>query len=411
MILMSVVSQSFQSLTSNRLRSVLTMLGVIWGTASVVFLLGWGRGFVTVMQHEARVVGDGYIMLSPKRAKSEIGGRKSARQLKFQLKDVASILDHCPSVRYITPYDAAWTLIKNGSRLKRGHIKAVGIDAPNIYNLQIEDGRFLQHEDIRNRRRVIVLGADLNEALFPAGYSALGSSVKVFGLTFDVIGVLKKKGQQLVDMGGMDDEKAYIPITSYMQYFRGNKNISEIHVQPGDTSQSKACLAELRSTLAKELGFPPSDEDAIEVFDLAAMIGSLDVMALIIAAFVTFVGIITLFVGGVGVMNIMLISVTERTREIGIRKAIGAKRRQILVQFIAESLTITGLSGIIGIALGCGICIGFAAVPRPSILAAPEISVFTLVSSFLVMLLIGLFAGTLPALRAARLDPVQALRF
>jgi putative ABC transport system permease protein len=123
------------------------------------------------------------------------------------------------------------------------------------------------------------------------------------------------------------------------------------------------------------------------------------------------VGIITLFVGGVGVMNIMLISVTERTREIGIRKAIGAKRRQILVQFIAESLTITGLSGIIGIALGCGICIGFAAVPRPSILAAPEISVFTLVSSFLVMLLIGLFAGTLPALRAARLDPVQALRF
>jgi putative ABC transport system permease protein len=386
------------------------MLGVIWGTASVVFLLGWGRGFVKAMQHEARIVGDGYIVLWPKRAKSETSGYRGARQLKFQLKHVDTILDHCPSVRYVTPMDDIWTLIKKGNRLKGGYIKGVGIDAPNIYNLDIESGRFLQPDDLKNRRRVVVLGADLKDALFPGRGSALGHSVKVHGISLEVVGVLKKKGQQLVDMGGMDDEKAYVPITSFLQYVRGNRTIPEIAVQPKDTQQSKACLAELMSTLASELDFSPDDEDAIEAFDLAAMIGSLDVMALMIAIFVTFVGVVTLFVGGVGVMNIMLISVTERTREIGIRKALGAKRRQILAQFFAESLTVTGLSGIIGIMLGCGICVSFASVAESNILAAPEISVFTMVASFLVMVLVGLFAGTLPAFRAANLEPVQALR-
>jgi putative ABC transport system permease protein len=133
-------------------------------------------------------------------------------------------------------------------------------------------------------------------------------------------------------------------------------------------------------------------------------------MALIIAAFVTIIGVVTLFVGGVGVMNIMLISVTERTREIGIRKALGATRKHILAQFLGEALTITVLSGVIGVALGVVISVGFAAIPRPAILAAPEISVFTLLGSFSVMVLVGFFAGTLPAVRAARLQPVEALR-
>jgi putative ABC transport system permease protein len=154
----------------------------------------------------------------------------------------------------------------------------------------------------------------------------------------------------------------------------------------------------------------PDDDEALEIIDFSAILTSLDVMALIIAAFVTMIGVITLFVGGVGVMNIMLISVTERTREIGIRKAIGAKKKHILAQFLGEALTITTLSGIIGVLLGVGISLGFAAVPRPDILAAPEISLFTLAGSFTVMVLVGFFAGALPAIRAANLQPVEALR-
>ena len=182
-------------------------------------------------------------------------------------------------------------------------------------------------------------------------------------------------------------------------------------IQPKEPSQSSACIEEVRAVLAQELDFSPDDKEAVEFMDIVKILVSLDTMALIAATFVTIIGVITLFVGGVGVMNIMLISATERTREIGIRKALGAKKRHILVQFMAEALTITLLSGIIGILVGCAICLVFAAVPRPTILGTPEISVFTLTVTFLAMVVIGLFAGVLPAYRAAGLDPVECLRY
>ena len=410
MFLRNIIAQSLRSLTSNRLRSALTMLGIIWGTASVVFLLGWGKGFVAVMRAETASAGDGYIAISPRQAKSETSGHRGARPINFEMKEIDVILEHCPSVRYVTTGDQRHAVIKYGAVLKMGRVCGVTADASHIYNLDIERGRFLQPDDLKNSRRVIVLGSDFRDALFPADYQALGETVKVRGVPFKVIGLLERKGEQLVDMNGMADEKAYIPITSFMKSLSGSRNIEEIVVQPAVSQESMACTEEVRTALARELGFSPDDTEAIGVFDHAALINALNTMALAIGAFITMVGVITLLVGGVGVMNIMLISVTERTREIGIQKAIGAKRRQILVQFLAEALTITAVSGVIGIALGCGVSIAFAAVPRPKILAAPEISTVTMGVSFLIMIAVGLFAGTLPALRAARLDPVEALR-
>ncbi|UCD57760.1 MAG: ABC transporter permease, partial [Candidatus Hydrogenedentota bacterium] len=397
MILGNIVSQSLEGLTTNRLRSILTMLGVVWGTASVVFLLGWGRGFVKVMETESRLAGDGWAILWPKRALSETSGRKGARQLTFELEDVDAILKHCPSVRYASPVEHLYTPIKYGSALKGAPVFGVDVDAQNIFNLDVEHGRFLQPDDCKHARRVCVLGATLNEGLFPPGYAAVGERVKIRGISFEVIGVLKKKGDQLVEDYGPDDEKVYIPTTSFMHHLSGSRTISQINVQPQDTQQSKVCIEEVRTALAKELDFSPDDKEAIEVIDISSIIVSLDIMALIIAVFITIVGVITLFVGGVGVMNIMLVSVTERTREIGLRKAIGAKRRHVLSQFLIEALAVTTLSGIIGIALGCAVSLAFAAVPRPKILAAPEISLITIAGSFLVMVVVGLFAGTLPA--------------
>lgn len=410
MFLRNIFFQSLRSLSSNKLRSALTMLGVVWGTASVVFLLGWGKGFVEVMKEETRSVGDGFVLIYPKRAKSEISGRKGARELKAELEDIDAILDHCPSVRYATPADGIYAGVKRGNNLKTGNVYGVNVDSYHMFNLTIESGRFLQPHDLRNSGRVAVIGSGIKDNLFPSGREALGGRIKVRGITFEVIGTLVEKGDQLVDSGGMDDEKVYIPITSYQRYISGSQTISEIVVQPMDTRQSAVTVEEVRAALARELDFMPDDEEALEIIDIAGMLTSLDTMALIIAAFVTMIGVITLFVGGVGVMNIMLISVTERTREIGIRKAVGATRKHILAQFLGEALTITTLSGIIGVLLGVGISLAFAALPRPDILPAPEISLFTVTGSLAVMILVGFFAGTLPALRAANLQPVEALR-
>ena len=406
----NIFSQSLRSLSSNRLRSALTMLGVIWGTASVVFLLGWGKGFVEVMKEESRIAGDGFVLLFPKRAQSEVSGRRGARQLRFELNEVDAILDHCPSVRYAIPVMNTYTPVKKGNKMKTGVVYGVDIDAQHMYNVTVERGRFLQPHDLKNRSRVAVIGSTINKTLFPSGQEAIGNRIKIRGLSYEVIGIQAEKGDQLVDFGGTEDEKVYIPVTAYQQYISGSRYISEISVQPLDTHRSAATAEEVRVALAKELNFMPDDDEALEIIDFSAMLTSLDTMALIIAVFVTMIGVITLFVGGVGVMNIMLISVTERTREIGIRKAVGAKKKHILAQFLGEALTITTLSGIIGVLLGVGISLGFAAVPRPDILAAPEVSVFTLAGSFGVMVLVGFFAGTLPAIRAANLQPVEALR-
>jgi putative ABC transport system permease protein len=411
MNLHNIIAQAFQSLATNRLRSALTMLGVVWGTASVVFLLGWGKGFIKVMETETRAGGDGYVVFWAKRARSETAGRKGARPLIFELKDIDVVRNHCPSVRYVTPTRRVFTLTKYENKLKSGQICGVNADALNIYNLSIEEGRFLQPDDVKYQRRVIVLGADLKEALFPPGLSAIGRTINIMGISLEVIGTLKKKGDVLITMYGPDDEKAYVPITSMLQYVSGSRDIGQIDFQPKDPYASKACIREVKTALAKELNFSPDDDEALEIFDLTGLINSLDTMSLILAVFVTMVGVITLFVGAVGVMNIMLISVTERTREIGICKAIGAKRKHILAQFLAEAMTITVASGVIGILLGCAVSLIFAAVPRPKILAAPEISFLTLFISFIVMVFVGLFAGVVPALRAANMEPVESLRY
>ncbi len=412
MILRNILGESLQSLSTNRLRSALTMLGVVWGTASVVFLLGWGQGFVKVMQTESRTVGDGFVMFWPKRARSEISGRKGSRQLLFELKDVDAVLAHCPSVRYVTPVIENFDqVMKTGNNFKPGVLIGANPDAANIFNLSISHGRFLHPTDLSEERRVIVLGADLAQALFPAGREALGKQVTIRGVTFEVIGLLEKKGDTLIDWGGRDDDKSYIPVTTFQNRISGWHHVGSIFVQPYNTAQSKACSNEVQAALARELKFSPDDKEALEIVDISGILTSLDTMARIAAVFITTIGIITLLVGGVGVMNIMLISVTERTREIGIRKAIGAKRAHILLQFLAEALSITMLSGLIGIGLGCAVSIAFAAMPRPKLLAAPEISVLSISGSFFVMVLTGLLAGVLPARRAAAMEPVESLRY
>jgi putative ABC transport system permease protein len=256
MMFRNILTESLQSLGSNRLRSALTMLGIIWGTASVVFLLGWGQGFVKVMKAEARAVGDGFIIIWPKQARSEISGRRGARQLHFELKDVDAVLAHCPSVRYVTPVEQRFGLVmKSGSNLKPGNLVGVNSDACNIFNLSINRGRFLQPPDIDEQRRVIVLAADLVEGLFPAGSEAVGRWVKVHGVTYEVIGVLKRKGDTLVDWGGRDDEKAYIPITSFQEHISGHRYVGSVFLQPRNIPRSKDSIEEVRSFLAKKLKF------------------------------------------------------------------------------------------------------------------------------------------------------------
>jgi putative ABC transport system permease protein len=411
-MVIDVFAQIFGTLWAHKLRSFLTMFGIAWGVGSLLLLVGLGEGFRAGNQRNLSEYGENIIMMFPGRAPAVAGSMNSARQYRLTYQDYLDIRKEAPHVKTITPAlvtDNVNAVSEFASA--SGQLDGVEPQYGKIRFLPLKQGRWLNDLDETQKRNVIILGDEMTHHLFP-GRPALGSFIVVNGYRFEVVGTLKRVGR---GDDNMTNTRAYIPFQVMRSDFplKGEEAfdaVSYIYYQPRVADEHVVAQDEARRVVARNHHFDYHDEDAFEGWDTvqqAQMMGTIfDAMN----EFLGTVGLITLALGAIGVINIMLIAVTERTREIGLRKALGATNRSILLQFFAEGVLLTLVSGLIGMAMAAGLMALLGNANGPGGFDPPRLVPKTAILAIASLTLAGVAAGLYPARKAARLQPVEALR-
>jgi putative ABC transport system permease protein len=400
------------------MRTFLTMFGLVWGIASVIILVGLGRGFVVDQKRHMETLGKDLVIVWGGRTSSQVGGRAAGREIRLNVDDAELIRDECYLIKNVSP--ELRRTIPEVSQFNSANRGVVGMwpSYQDFRSLKVAEGRLITDEDEREGRRVLVLGSKANRQLFP-GQPAIGATVLVKSVPYSVVGVLQEKKQNS-NYSGPDNDYLFAPYSAVSRDFPPPEKpgagitrgyLDDIVFEVGDPEEHEAAVLQVRRSIGRVRHFDPTDKDALFIWDTMDGAKQLAKIFGVVTLFFGCVAVVTLCLGGIGVMNIMLVSVSERTREIGTRKAMGATKRDILRQFFAESAMLTVVSGLIGLTFGMGLCFLMTAVPLPDFVPHPIVSPISIVVSILTLSLITVTAGMYPAQRAADMTPVESLRY
>jgi putative ABC transport system permease protein len=401
--LWNIAKVGLMAISRNKMRSLLTMLGIIIGVGCVITMLAVGTGASSSIQATINSLGTNFIMLFPGAA-TQSGARLFTGESTLTVQDIDAIRQECPSVAYVSPSVREAAQVVAGDLNWGTSVYGVDVDWPLIRAWNVAEGDFFTDVDVRTSARVAVLGATVADNLFPAG-DAVGSSIRIKNVPFRVAGVLDRKGGNM--MGQDQDDQIIAPYTTVMKQLQGRARIGQVLISARSASAVAQAQIEIEALLRQRHRIPPGQDSDFTMRSQEEIASTSAQTSKTLSILLGSAAAISLLVGGIGIMNIMLVSVTERTREIGIRLAIGAKGKHVLLQFLLEAMALSIVGGAIGVALGLlvpNLVSRFAGLPT-------QVSPGSVLLAFAFAAAIGIFFGFYPARKASRLDPIDALRY
>jgi len=412
-----LLSQVVSSLLRNKLRSFLTMAGIAWGVASIVLIVAMGDGFKQGQRNNTKQLGESIVLVFPGRTEKQVGGQRAGRRIRFTYDDIDDIRTECYLVSRVIGELQNGALV--ASPYNSGSFTINGVEPlyAKIRTIPIAQGRFLLQPDETGAERVAVLGDNVRKQLFADRNTALGSQIFLNGLPFRIVGLMPAKNQNS-SYNGLDSDKVYIPYTTMVRDLPPKDPnfhpgiVNDIIYVPASLKEWKAARQQVLRVLGRNHEFEPDDPGAVYIWDTVESAELVDQIFVSMTAFLGAIAVITLSLGGVGVLNIMLVSVTERTREIGLRKAVGATRRRIMLDFLVEGVLLAVTSGVLGFLSAYGLASAVNSLPlKADMFAGLPVSGTTTAWAFGALAIVAIASALFPAWRAASLTPVEALRY